>query len=114
MANKRAKWKAIRTAKFAGDVVSVDQLESPVPGFVGNPKGRATTKRYVGATVFADHFSGLTYMYLMSSISGDETLDAKQAFERFAAQHGIQIRHYHADNGRFAEQKFLEAVKTSN
>ena len=81
--------KPLFPAKFAGDVVSVDQLESPVPGFVGNPKGRATTQRYVGATVFADHFSGLNYLHLMQSLSGDKSLEAKQAFEGFAAQHGV-------------------------
>ena len=78
------------------------------------PRGERQQKRYVGATVFADHFSGLTYVHLMSSLSGDETVEAKQAFERFAAQHGVHVSHYHADNGRFADLKFMEAVKTSH
>jgi hypothetical protein len=104
----------IKKATISGGVVSVDQLESPVAGFVGNQKGRPTTQRYRGATVFADHWSGLSYVHLMTSLNGDETIEAKQAFERFAAAHGVRVQHYHADNGRFAEQKFLDSVKHSN
>ena len=39
-------------------------------------------------------------------MTADGTVLAKQAFERFAASHGIIIRHYHADNGRFADNKW--------
>ena len=39
-------------------------------------------------------------------MTADETVLAKQAFERFAASHGIIIQNYHADNGRFANNKW--------
>ena len=39
-----------------------------------------------------------------------ETLDAKHAFEHIAEQHGIHICHYHCDNGRFADQAFMDNV----
>ena len=32
-----------------------------------------------------------------------ETLESKLAFEKFAASHGVNIKHYHADNGRFED-----------
>jgi hypothetical protein len=35
---------------------------------------------------------------------------AKEEFERYAASHGVTVRHYHADNGRFADNKFRQAV----
>jgi hypothetical protein len=39
-------------------------------------------------------------------------VNAKKAFEAYAALQGVSIRHYHADkNGRFAETKWLEAVE---
>jgi hypothetical protein len=93
-----------------GGCVSVDQLESPTPGFVGQIKGWLTTKRYRAATVFVDHFSGLTFIYCQFSTNAEETVNAKKAFEAYAALQGVSIRHYHADNGRFAETKWLEAV----
>jgi len=102
--------KTLKPATYPGEVVSVDQLESPVPGFVPTAKGRPTVQRYVGATVFADHFSDLTYVHLMKGLSGDETLEAKRAFEQYAEQHGVRIRHYHCDNGRFAEKTFMDDV----
>jgi len=45
-------------------------------------------------------------VYLQRTTKGDETLKAKQAFEQFAASHGVTIKHYHANNGRFAEKTF--------
>jgi hypothetical protein len=36
--------------------------------------------------------------------SSAETLKAKRAFELYARERGIKIRHYHADNGRFVDK----------
>jgi hypothetical protein len=42
----------------------------------------------------------------------EETVNAKKAFEAYLlALQGVTIRHYHANNGCFAETKWLEAVK---
>jgi hypothetical protein len=91
----------------AGDCISVDQLESKTPGFVGQMKAPILTKhRYTVATVFVDQYSRLSYVYLQYSTSGEETLKAKIAFEGFAESHGVRVRHYHADNGRFADNLF--------
>eukprot|EP00978_Attheya_sp_CCMP212_P015750 scaffold40797_cov63-Attheya_sp.AAC.7 len=69
-------------ATVPGQCVSIDQVESPTPGFVAQMKG-ALTK---------------------------ETLESKQAFEQHAKQHGISINHYNADNGCFAENMFRNDV----
>ena len=34
---------------------------------------------------------------------------AKEAFERYARSHGVHVTHYHADNGRFADNKWQKA-----
>ena len=91
--------------------MSIDQLESPTPGFIGQVKGSLTRRRYQVTTVFVDHLSDATYVHHQLTTSGDETVEAKNAFETFASSHGVTVRHYHADNGRFAEHKFLNAVK---
>jgi hypothetical protein len=95
-----------------GDCVSVDQLESKTPGFVGQLKSPILTKnRYKIATIFVDHFSRLSFVYLQYSSSGAETLKAKLAFEDFARSHGVTIKHYHADNGRFVDNLFKNSCE---
>ncbi len=41
------------------EVVSVDQLESSIPGFIGQMTGKLTNKRAVASTIFVDHASDL-------------------------------------------------------
>jgi hypothetical protein len=94
-----------------GGCISVDQLESPTPGSVGQIKGWLTTKHYGAATVFAGHFPGIPFVYLQFSTNAEETVNAKKAFEAYAALQGVTIWHYHADSGCFAETKWLEAIK---
>jgi len=36
---------------------------------------------------------------------------SKLAFENFAASHGVIIKHYHADNGRFKTNYSPKALK---
>ena len=80
----------IKPTTVPGAVVSVDQLESPVPGFVPIARGQPTTSRYRGASVFADHASGFTYVHLHQALTTQETLDAKHAFERVAHQYAYE------------------------
>jgi hypothetical protein len=47
---------------------------------------------------------------IQKTMNTSETIEAKESFERFARAHGITVTHYHADNGRFADNKFREAV----
>jgi hypothetical protein len=104
----------IYQATRPGECVSVDQLQSMQAGFIAQLKGRLTTRRYTAATVFVDHYSHLRYIHLMSSMSSQETTEAKRAFEQFAAEHSVAIKHYHADNGRFADNVFKQHCKQHN
>jgi hypothetical protein len=67
-----------------------------------------TNQRYRYATVFVDQFSDYTFVYLHTSITTEETLKAKKAFEIHADSFGVNVKHYHADNGRFQDIKFKE------
>jgi hypothetical protein len=53
-------------------------------------------------------------MALMRDLSLEETLLAKTAFERQASKGGITIFPYQADNGRFADFGFQQAIKESH
>ena len=103
-----------KTATYPGQVVSVDQLESTSPGFIAQLKGALTQQRYRYATVFVDQFSRYTYVYLQKRITSQETVMAKHVFERAAAQRGVTIKHYHADNGRFADNAFIQDCQVNN
>jgi hypothetical protein len=91
-----------------GDCVSVDQLESSTPGLIAQLRGFLTRKRYTVSTIFVDHYSRLSYVHLQQSTSAEDTLQAKRAFEAYAMSHGVRVKHYHADNGRFIERAFRE------
>jgi hypothetical protein len=78
-------------------------------GFVAQLKRKLTTQQYPGATIIVDHFSRLQCVHLMGSLSSEETLAAKRAFEVFANEHGVRILHYHADNSHFADNAFKDS-----
>jgi hypothetical protein len=101
-------------ATAPGQIVSVDQMISTQVGFIAQLKGALTKKRYIAATVFINHYSRLQYIHLMTRLTSQETIDAKQAFEHFAKQHGVKILHYHCNNGRFADNDFKIACSSSN
>jgi hypothetical protein len=88
------------TATKLGKCVSVDYLQSTEPGFFGQVKGTLTKTCCKSATIFVSHYSRLQFVYLMTTnLTSLETIDAKQAFEQFAAMHSVRIQHYHCSNG---------------
>ncbi len=50
---------------------------------------------------------------MTSNLTLSKTIDAKRAFERFVAEHGIKIAHYHCNNGRFADTAFIRSCEES-
>ena len=76
--------------------------------------GGLTSERMWGCTVFVDHVSGYIYVHLMKELSLSETLAAKSAFEKVMARAGRSVKHYHADNGRFANNGFIDAVNAKD
>jgi hypothetical protein len=99
----------------AGECVSVEQTPMRAVGFVAQMKGRLTHGQYTMAAIFVDHYSSrLGYAHLQKDGSSAETLKAKRAFELYARERGIKIRHYHADNGRFADNAWKNALLEEN
>jgi hypothetical protein len=97
-----------------GSVVAIDQMISAMPRFIAQMRGFITGKRYKVIMVFVDQFSGLSFVYTQKSTTAEETMQAKEAFERYAKSHQVAIKHYHADNGIFAEAEFIQSVEKSN
>ena len=90
-----------------GQCVSVDQPESSIMGLLAQTKGAPTTQCYNSATVFVDHHTMFTFVYVQQSTAAAHTVLAKEAFELFSRNFGVTILHYHGDNGRFAENLFM-------
>ena len=93
-----------------GTCVSVDQMESPIPRLVAHMKGNPTTCQYNSATIFVDHCSRMGYIHLQENLKADNTLQAKESFERHCDSFGIKIKQYHTDNRRFAEKAFIDNI----
>jgi hypothetical protein len=96
----------VSVATKARQCVSVDQLILTQVGFIAQLKGTLTKKCYTAATVFVDHYLRLKYIHLMTKLTSKKTMEAKQAFEHFAEQHGVRTLHYHCNNGQFADNAF--------
>jgi hypothetical protein len=82
-----------RVIESPGACVSIDQFESPVPGLIAHVKGTPTKARYKYGTVFVDHYSDMTYVHFQKTSSAAETIEAKEAFERWSSSNGVKIRH---------------------
>ena len=91
-----------------GMCTSTDQLVSAWGGLIPQRTGKLMSAKYVGATVFVDHFSDYVYVHLMKAFKVEATLEAKNAWERLAGTHAVRSRRYRADNGRCADPLFLQ------
>ena len=60
------------------ELVSVDQLFSPNPGFIVQMTGYLTTKKYKYATIFVDQASKLGYLYMQKTNNWFKQLKPKQ------------------------------------
>ena len=48
------------------------------------------------------------FVYLQKTCSAEKTIEAKRAFEKYAANRGVTIQAYHVDNGIFKAKKWME------
>ena len=81
---------------------------------VTQTSGFCTLEQFVRATIFVNNYSSFSFVYMMRSISTEETMAAKTAFERVAHSHSVKILNYRADNGRFADNNFKQDCASKN
>ena len=74
-------------------------------------RGFITKKRYLYATIYADHHSSLGFVHLQESSLMIDTIQGKDAFESYARACGVIIKHYHAKNGLFDEKGWTDHVR---
>ena len=76
--------------------------------------GFLTNQRIWRVTTFVDHVSDFVYIHLMRDFSLADILLAKPAMKKTIAQSGSTVLHYHANNGRFANNSFVEAINSKD
>ena len=99
---------------FPGDCVSIDQYASTVLGRLAHTRGKEKeTEKLNGGTIFVDHATGFIFLKNQVSLRSGETIQAKQAFEHFAMNHGVKIRQFRADNQPFSSQEFMDSIDST-
>jgi hypothetical protein len=96
-----------------GETVSVDQMTLTEVGFFAQLKGSLTKKRYKCYTIFVDNYSHLRFVHLQIDDSAESTMATKLAFEKYAAEHGVSIKHYHCDDGQFSDNAFKQSCESN-
>ena len=109
--SKQGKQRQRKKALKPGEVISVDQMVSPVPGLIAQMVGFLMKQRYKYATVFVDQASCMGFVYLQKTCSAEETIEAKRAFEQYAENRGVRVQAYHADNGIFKAKKWVKECR---
>jgi len=94
--------------------VSVGMMTLPTPGLVAQMTGKPTHLCYQHAAVYVDQATGFGFVWLQHTVDADKTLLGKKAFKNFCLNHGVQVKHYHVDNGIFASNAWKESCQTSN
>ena len=74
--SKQERQRQWNQALKTGDVISVDQMVSTVPGLITQMVGFLTKQCYKYATVFIDQASRMGFIYLQKTCSAEETIEA--------------------------------------
>ena len=56
----------------------------------------------------------MTYVHFSEITIANRAVEAKHAFEKYAATFGVNIQKYHANNGAFNTQVFKESIIAEN
>ena len=94
-----------------GDRVATDQFVPAQPDLVPQEKIFPTGANIWGATVFVDCATHWLEIQLIQDSSGESIFEAKNSIERDFMTHGVAPERYHADNGRYTENRFKADCK---
>ena len=90
--------------------MSVYQICSDQPSLIPQMSCFITSQIIWGCTTFLDNVSDYVCVRLMIDLSLSETLLSKEALEKLMAKSRQTIKHYHSDNGRFADNGFTDSI----
>ena len=81
----------LRKVTQPSQCVLVDQMESRIVEFCGILRECLTKRRYSCAMLFIDHYNRLIYVYLQHSLTIEDTIIAKKAFDAYFRNHDCII-----------------------
>ena len=97
-----------------GQEVAVDQFVCKLRGRRFDTFGKEKKEdKHFGGTIFVDVATGFTRCYYQVSLDAEETIQAKNRFEREALSHGVVVRNYRSDNGAFTSKEFMTEAHES-
>ena len=69
--------------------------------------------RYIelDAKISSSSLTFFKFRYLKSTLISQDTMAAKRAFEAHCRNYGVTVKQYHTDNGRFADNTFINDCK---
>eukprot|EP00957_Ditylum_brightwellii_P170724 12994893-Ditylum_brightwellii.AAC.1 len=65
-----------------GDGTSADHIISHRPGLIPQVTGRHTHENFGGAVTIVDHATSFDYLHLIKGVTVDDTVAAKETYER--------------------------------
>jgi hypothetical protein len=90
-----------------GDMASIDQYVSALPGRLPHTKGKENKKyQYFGGTIFIDHPSSKEFLKHQVLLNAGETVMTKRSYEREVMSSGVRIKAYHANNVPFNSEEW--------
>jgi len=94
-----------------GDRIFTDQLESRIKGRRLHTAGREPEHdRFCGSSVFCDAASGMIHVEHQVTFSANDTIMAKNGFERFCKESGVTVKAYQTDNGVYKSMDFMREL----
>ena len=97
-----------------GQEIACDQFEVKKRGRKFKTFGKEKEEeKFSGGTIFVDVATGFTRCYYQVSLGAEETIQAKNQFEREALSFGIVVRNYRSDNGIFSKTEFMKEIYES-
>ena len=91
--------------------ISVDLLVSITLSLIVNMSRFLTRQRYQYACMFAYHNYDFKYVHILKSQTVYEAVEAKEYFEENTESHGVEIKHYHDENGIFRSALWMNHCK---
>ena len=93
---------------FPGQQISVDHFVSSTKGVTHSYHGGSDhSKLYSGGCIFVDAATGLVHVEFQTHLNTHETLEAKDAFERWSRDQGVILSEFISDSGSaFTSKEF--------
>ena len=93
-------------------MTSIEQMVSAQPGIIRQVTGALTYTIFWSDTIFVDQYYNYCYTHLMRGNSAEETIRSKEGYKRLADTYRTRVCAFRANNRKFADHHFKEAVQT--